>query len=211
MANQQFSMSDYVGVPERLAELRVKHPEASLQPVVPEKPFDIVTIGDSTFVVYAAACYRTPDDPRPGIGLAWERVPGRTPYTRDSELQNAETSAWGRAIVAVGAADAKRGVASADEIRNRQDDPPSPPTPSRIAPDELHHLAPSVIAKELAARGLEPGGTVDAMRDRLRDALKAESETRVKSVGADAGSGLSHRGSSDGSEPADQPHLPVTA
>lgn len=207
MAENKFSMSDYVGVPERLGELRVKHPEASLQPVVPEKPFDIVTIGDSTFVVYAAACYRTPDDPRPGIGLAWERVPGKTPYTRDSELQNAETSAWGRAIVAVGAADAKRGVASADEIRGKQEDL----TPSRISPDELHHLAPSVIGKELAARGLKPDGAIDAMRERLREALQQESQARVaasKSEQEVAAPEPEPRGSGDGSGAA-QPHLAV--
>jgi hypothetical protein len=36
---------------------------------------------------------------------------------------NAETSAWGRAIIAVGASDAKR-VASANEVRNRQQPDP---------------------------------------------------------------------------------------
>jgi hypothetical protein len=29
---------------------------------------------------------------RPGIGMAWEPFPGRTPYTKASELMNAETS-----------------------------------------------------------------------------------------------------------------------
>jgi hypothetical protein len=52
--------------------------------------------------------------------MAWEVFPGRTPYTRGSELQNAETSAWGRAIIAVGASDSKRGIASREEVRNRQ-------------------------------------------------------------------------------------------
>jgi hypothetical protein len=66
-----------------------------------------------------AYAYRTPDDQRPGTGLAWEPCPGKTPYTKDSELQNAETSAIGRAIIMVGASDAKK-VASANEVRNRQ-------------------------------------------------------------------------------------------
>ena len=73
-----------------------------------------------TFIVYVAGAWRTPDDPRPGIGIAWEPYPGQTPYTAGSELQNAETSAWGRAIIAVGASDAKRGIASREEVRNRQ-------------------------------------------------------------------------------------------
>lgn len=70
------------------------------------------------FIVYTAAAYRTPDDPRPGIGIAWEPVPGKTPYTADSEMMNAETSAWGRAIIAVGAADSSK-IASREEVRNR--------------------------------------------------------------------------------------------
>ena len=43
-----------------------------------------------------------------------------TPYTKNSELQNAETSAWGRAIVAVLAADTRKGVASRSEVEARQ-------------------------------------------------------------------------------------------
>jgi hypothetical protein len=72
------------------------------------------------FIVYVAAAYRTPDDAAPGIGAAWEPYPGQTPYTLGSELMNAETSAWGRAIIAVGASDSKRGIASREEVRNRQ-------------------------------------------------------------------------------------------
>src|SRR5690606_7776514 len=94
--------------------------EGSLQPVDPVNPYRVETIGDRTFIVYTAAAYRHPDDRRPGIGVAWEPFPGLTPYTRNSELMNAETSAWGRAIIAVLAADAKRGIASLEEVRNRQ-------------------------------------------------------------------------------------------
>jgi hypothetical protein len=75
---------------------------------------------EDIFIVYAAAAYREPGDPRPGIGMAWEPFPGRTPYTAASELMNAETSAWGRAIQAVLASDAKKGVASREEVRNRR-------------------------------------------------------------------------------------------
>lgn len=118
----QDRLSDYVDVPARIAEFRAKHPEGSLQPANLAEPYKVEQIGDKTYVVVVAAAYRTPDDPRPGIGMAYEQWPGRTPYTKDSELQNAETSAWGRAIVAVLAADTKRSVASAEEVRNRRAD-----------------------------------------------------------------------------------------
>ena len=113
-------LADYVDVAERIRIFREMYPTGSLQPVNPMEPLTITTIGDRTFITYAAAAYRTPDDPRPGIGLAWEPFPGRTPYTKDSEAMVAETSAWGRAIVAVLAADSKR-VASFDEVRNRRE------------------------------------------------------------------------------------------
>lgn len=120
---------NYVEVDERIAEFRKVHPEGTLQAdMVPAQP---------GFVAVKAFAYRTPDDPRPGTGLAWEPVPGKTPYTKDSELQNAETSAWGRAIVAVGAADTKRGIASANEVRNRATAPITAPE------DEQQATAPS--------------------------------------------------------------------
>lgn len=112
-------MADYVDVAERIRTFREKHPDGSLQPLDTAKPYEIVTIGDKTFVVYVAAAYRTPDDTRPGIGTAWETFPGLTPYTKGSEIQNAESSAWGRAIVASLAADTKK-IASLDEVAARR-------------------------------------------------------------------------------------------
>lgn len=107
---------DYKEVPERMAEFFEKHPEGSFQTV--GEPW-LMEVGGMSFLCYKVAAYRTPDDERPGIAMAWEPVPGTTPYTRNSELMNAETSAWGRAIIAIGASTAKK-IASANEVRNRQ-------------------------------------------------------------------------------------------
>lgn len=110
----------YKDVPTRIADFKAKHPEGCLRPLNPEQPYDVVTVGSQFFIVYAAAAYRSPDDPTPGVGVAWEPFPGKTPYTANSELQNAETSAWGRAIIAAGASTARQGIASAGEVRNRR-------------------------------------------------------------------------------------------
>lgn len=110
----------YIDVAQRIVEFRDKYPDGCLRPANLERPYDIVTAGDKTFIVVVAAAYRTPDDPTPGVGMAWEPFPGPTNFTLNSELQNAETSAWGRALVAVLAADTKEGIASADEVRSRQ-------------------------------------------------------------------------------------------
>ncbi len=109
----------YIDVAQRIVEFRDRFPDGCLRPANLERPYDVVTVDGKTFIVVVAAAYRTPDDPTPGVGMAWEPYPGPTNFTRDSELQNAETSAWGRALVAVLAADTKQGVASADEVRSR--------------------------------------------------------------------------------------------
>src|SRR6185503_13893361 len=98
-----------------MADFFEAYPEGSFQS---ECQF-LQTDGRSAVVVKAYA-FRTPEDPKPGHGLAFEFIPGKTPYTRDSELQNAETAAWGRAVVAVGAGDTKRTpIASREEVLNR--------------------------------------------------------------------------------------------
>lgn len=135
---------DYIDVAERIREFREKHPDGSLQQV----NWEVIQVGEKHFVAYTAAAYRTPDDERPGIGTAWEPFPGPTPYTRDSELMNAETSAWGRAIIAAGAADAKR-VASANEVANRQ------ATPARAPVNNTPTQDPGVAAVA-AAFGAKP-------------------------------------------------------
>jgi hypothetical protein len=117
----------YVDVATRIATFRLKHPDGSLRPYDPTQPITIITLADKTYLQYVACAYRTAGDPTPGIGVAWEPFPGRTPFTRDSEAMVAETSAWGRAIVAALAADTHSGVASAEEIQNRREVSPPPP------------------------------------------------------------------------------------
>lgn len=108
-------LDDYVEVSERIEAFYAKYPEGSLRC----KEWQIVRGTDSAFFVYVAQAFRTPDDQAPAEGIAWEPVPGKTNFTRDSEAMNAETSAWGRAIAALGF-EVKRGIASANEVRNRR-------------------------------------------------------------------------------------------
>ena len=113
----------YRTVPERIAEFAKKHPKGSLQQV----SLQFVIVAGVDWIVYTAAALRTPDDAAPGHGTAWERVPGLTSFTKNSELQNAETSAWGRAIVATLAADTvKAPVASRQEVQNRSAEKDAP-------------------------------------------------------------------------------------
>jgi hypothetical protein len=132
-----FNMDDYVDVAERVQQFYAKYPDGRLCTALVKF---CQWPGDG---IYAAAeAYRTPDDPKPGVGTAWEPVPGKTSFTRDSEVQNAETAAWGRAIAAVGIATKK--LASADEVRARQPESPRSvlPRPARAPKASSSAAAP---------------------------------------------------------------------
>ena len=107
-------LSDYVTVAERLVAFRKKYPEGRMES-------EVIETGFEDYIAVKALCFRDKDDVTPGVGLAWEMVPGPTPFTKNSELQNAETSAWGRALVAALVSDTSRGIASKDDIREPVD------------------------------------------------------------------------------------------
>lgn len=102
-----FDLKDYVDVAERLAEFYKGHPSGRIVTEVLENTDKRVTV--------RAEAYRTTEDQAPaGVGHSSMGIPGSTPYTRGAELENAETSAVGRALVMAGLA-SKR-IASADEV-----------------------------------------------------------------------------------------------
>lgn len=117
-ARNKFSLDDYIDVAERIQHFKEAYPEGSLQTL----DWSVQDVAGQTFIVYRAVAYRDQQDRRPGHGIAWEPFPGKTPYTRDSELMNAETAAWGRAIVALGLT-ANRKLASRQEVRARSEAP----------------------------------------------------------------------------------------
>ena len=107
------SREDYIEVSERIQKFYERYPDGSLQG-------SWEWLDDAhTVIVYRAEAYRTSDDPRPGVGYASEPYPGTSNFTRGSEIMNAETSAWGRAIASQGIA-VHRGIASAQEVRAAQ-------------------------------------------------------------------------------------------
>lgn len=119
---------DYIDVATRIVEFREKYPEGRLR----QAALQFIDFAGKSWVVYTAEAWRTADDPAPAHGTAWEPVPGPTQFTRDSEVQNAETAAWGRAMVAALAVDTRKGIASSEEVRNRQIES----APAKDAPKE---------------------------------------------------------------------------
>lgn len=148
------SLDDYIDVAERIDKFSAKYPEGTLQTIA----WTVETVDEQTFIVYRAAAYRTPDDPRPGHGIAWEPFPGVTPYTRNSELMNAETAAWGRAIVACGLT-SNRKIASLQEVRDRRNgngaEPPPDRTQTEPRPNQPLAEAPKPSGRPASAKQRE--------------------------------------------------------
>jgi hypothetical protein len=186
VAYDKRSLDDYVDVAERIMEFRDRYPAGTLRGT-----FQMIDIAGQAIVAYRAEAWRTEDDKAPGVGCAWELVPGRTPYTRGSELQNAETSAWGRAIIAVGAADSKRGIASRQEVAAARDRETE--LAARLQRNHAPETRPDGSATdaelERMSRGREPGawrssGTAenDPWQDEPGQPLDPPAETAFGSI-----------------------------
>lgn len=145
-----YSLDSYIQVSDRIKLFYAKYPDGSLQMDRPE----FIQVEGNQWAMGRAYAYRTPTDERPGVGTAWEIVPGTTNFTRGSEIQNLETSAWGRAIGSLGIGiDAS--IATLDEVQQAKergkvmrttetppDDPwlsPLSPSPEIVRPKKDSH------------------------------------------------------------------------
>lgn len=107
-------LSNYVDVATRLKMALEQYPELRIQ----ESSREFVNVGDRTFLICTVTVWRSPDDQFPSIASAWEPVPGLTPYTKNSELMVAGTSALGRCLGYMGLG-VTSSLASANEVANR--------------------------------------------------------------------------------------------
>lgn len=166
--NQQYKGPlDYVDVATRIVDFRKQYPEGRLR----QKEVQFLDFAGKSWVVYTAEAWRSEDDKAPAIGTAWEPVPGPTSFTRDSELQNAETAAWGRAIVAALAADTKHGVASSEEVRNR------------MAEQEEQNRPINGKERQALAAEIEKAITLDELRPLWHKVVRADLKDLYKQRG----------------------------
>lgn len=110
-----YDLSSYIDVKQKVELFLQAHPEGSLQ-----FTFMGVCEHNEQMIWGIAYAYRNPNDLKPGIGHAQELAIGKTNFTRGSELQNLETSAWGRAISALGIG-LTAGIATKDEVAGAQE------------------------------------------------------------------------------------------
>jgi hypothetical protein len=179
-------LEGYVEVKDRIKLFYAAHPDGRLVTT------DVRATSDPDGVPRVwveAAAFRTADDPHPGRGWSWMVLPGSTPYTKGSELENTETSAWGRAIGALGIG-IDKSIASANEIRAK-----SAPDPKlergddgglvgmaevgdKASSDFLRRQTPDGSALGFRLRG-ERGGILVETRGPLADQLHANRDKVV--------------------------------
>ena len=165
-------LSGYVTVAERLRLALERFPDLRVQCGRPMS----VTVEQRTFIQVTATVWRSPEDCLPAVATAWEPFPGQSPFTRNSEMMNAETSALGRALGLLGVGIAGS-LASSDEVIVRKGDaahapvsapvrPQDGPEPSkrtqvgsrRPSPDKPATDAQIVLLRKMAAeRGIQLG------------------------------------------------------
>ena len=111
-----FAMDNYVDVATRLQMAFKRWPELRIQ----ETAREVIEMPDkSCFIRATVTIWRSPDDLIPVIATCCEPYPGRTPYTKLSENENAFTHCIGRAIAYLGIG-ANKSLASRDEIETAQ-------------------------------------------------------------------------------------------
>jgi len=167
------NLDGYVTVNERLKMALAKYPDLRVM----ELPFLVQEINGDTFLWCAVAVYPTPEH-QPTNGSVLEPMPGRTPYTRNSELMVGYTSALGRALGYLGFG-IDKGIASNDEVA------------ARVGTDrEFDDAMPSVTrakvgsraktgAQKAAEAALERGGGADSPEP-LESVLEAFPGASVK-------------------------------
>lgn len=162
---------DYVDVAERIQQLFAKFPEASIQTDYQ----GMIEVQGVTFLIMKSTVFRTPNDPTPAVDYAWEMVPGKTSFTRGSELMNGSTSATGRAIAMLGVA-TKKSIATRQEVQQAKDrqadgDPWQRPTAEEAAQAPSNtvgtfgtmHTATDAQHKKIIAMCGGPGNAKEAV------------------------------------------------
>jgi hypothetical protein len=115
-----FNLGDYVDVPTRLAMALAKFPELRIQESRPH----IIEVEQQKYVEISCTVWRDANDTNPMVAYCWEQIPGKTPYTRGSEMMNASTSCLGRALGFLGMGIGKS-IASRDEVQIAQSRQPT--------------------------------------------------------------------------------------
>ena len=200
-----FKLDNYVDVPTRLRMALDKFPELRIV----ESGYRVEEFGAGTVRICTVTVYRSPDDTLPVVASSQESLPGKTPYTKDSELMVGMTSAVGRALGYMGFG-IDKSIASSNEIKAREHtkpvtrpsgEPVEEPFSGGYQTQETSRSSGDASPKQLGLlralardRGIPAGkGVVDAVQSlvgrsltKLDDLSKAEASRVIEGWKAEA-------------------------
>ena len=104
-------LKNYIEVKDRIQMFYEKFPEGTLH----FQYKGVLEFNGESYIYGEAFAYPERDKMAYASGWAWERVPARG-FAKGAEMMTLETSAWGRAIAALGIAVTK-GIASREEVQ----------------------------------------------------------------------------------------------
>ena len=147
-------LKNYIEVKDRIQMFYEKFPEGTLH----FQYKGVLEFNGETFIYGEAFAYPERDKMAYASGWAWERVPAKG-FARGAEMMTLETSAWGRAIAALGIAVTK-GIASREEVQRNmkpENDPWQTPLDSPTKPIEgkISQETPSQVSGQ--QEGVERG------------------------------------------------------
>lgn len=165
----------YIEVNERVVEFHSLFPEGVIWTEIVDQIG--LVIGDDVPRICVKAYARRRPGEDPFTGLSWLEVPGGTPYTKGSEIENAETSAVGRALAFMGIA-AKEGIATLEEILSKQVDTRPQPSASSEPEDADTSQSPPADppAKEDTTETLPEDTTAETNKPKRKSRAKAKAK-----------------------------------
>ena len=157
-----YDLGGYVDVATRLRMALKDWPQLRIQ----ETSCTLETIGEQAFLVCTITIWRDERDTVPVIASAAEIVPGRTPYSKNSERMVGFTSALGRGLGYMGYG-IDKAIASADEVQHkRQIEEPYPTSPQSDAVLDAQRKIQRADARQKAVQSKGPMS--DAQRKMIR-------------------------------------------
>jgi hypothetical protein len=126
-------LKNYIEVKDRIQMFYDKYPNGVLR----FQYRGVLEFNGETFIYGEAFAYPDREQLNHATGWAWERVPAKG-FARGAEMMTLETSAWGRAIAALGIAVTK-GIASREEVQRNmkpENDPWQTPPDIDLRPNK---------------------------------------------------------------------------
>ena len=196
-------LRDYNEVSQRVEGFNEKYPDGRIETEVVAHHVEIEDVidarrGESTYrqplargyVIVRAKVFRKAEDTIPaGVGMSYMLIPGITQYTRDSEVENAETSAVGRALAFIGFYAKGDSLASRHEIAAKAgggSDAPARRTTTKAPKPEAEGTGLTVSQRKKLFAALRENGLEGAPRKALvMMVTKKHSVTQMDSADLD--------------------------